>query len=210
MTTATAKTYDRQTATFLAVVGQNMPELSGDVMQEWIENPKALQKALRVLCPPETASAPVEFFRETGELSITIPALKRPTLKDLQAKYDWIKSIERDTSTEEAVTLSLATVLAEGSTSSIGGKEYEKRIALKHDVLLGFQHRQWLLEHQDEFPELKSLLGKVYIDFPGLVVVSRDGDRRVPYCRRLGSRWDDSWDWLDNDFDSDGRVAFGK
>lgn len=60
--TTTAKTYDRQTATFLAVVGQNMPELSGDVMQGWIENPKALQKALRVLCPPEaTASAPREF-----------------------------------------------------------------------------------------------------------------------------------------------------
>lgn len=39
--TTTAKTYDRQTATFLAVVGQNMPELSGDVMQGWIENPKA-------------------------------------------------------------------------------------------------------------------------------------------------------------------------
>ncbi len=62
MTTTTAKTYDRQTASFLAVVGQNMPELSGDVMQGWIENPKALQKALRVLCPPEaTASAPREF-----------------------------------------------------------------------------------------------------------------------------------------------------
>ena len=60
--TTTAKTYDRQTATFLAVVGQNMPELSGDVMQRWIENPKVLQKALRVLCPPEaTAFAPCEF-----------------------------------------------------------------------------------------------------------------------------------------------------
>ena len=47
-----AKTYDRQTAKFLAVVGENMPELSGDVMQGWIQNPKALQKILaKVLCP---------------------------------------------------------------------------------------------------------------------------------------------------------------
>lgn len=44
--TTTAKTYDRQTATFLAAVGQNMPEMSVTLMQEWIEHPKDLQKAL--------------------------------------------------------------------------------------------------------------------------------------------------------------------
>jgi hypothetical protein len=49
-----AKTFDRQTAKFLAVVGENMPELSGDVMQGWIENPKSVQKVLReAFCPPE-------------------------------------------------------------------------------------------------------------------------------------------------------------
>jgi hypothetical protein len=58
-----AKTYDRQTATFLAVVGQNMPELSGDVMQGWIENPKALQKTLRIVLYPRetTVTVPGEF-----------------------------------------------------------------------------------------------------------------------------------------------------
>jgi hypothetical protein len=62
MTALTAKTYDRQTATFLAMVGQNMPEISGDVMQGWIENQKALQKALRTaLCPPETTDTATEF-----------------------------------------------------------------------------------------------------------------------------------------------------
>lgn len=151
-----------------------------------------------------------EYFRETGELSIQLPALKRPTLKDLQAKYDWIKSIERDTSTEAPVTLALATVLVPDDGSYIDGKEYEKRIALKHDALLGFQHQQWLLEHQDEFPELKALLGKVYIDFPGLVVVNRVGGRRVPCCGRSGSRWGDVWGWLSDSFASDGRLAFGK
>ena len=53
----TAKTYDRQTAKFLAVVGENMPELSGDVMQGWIQNPKAVQKALRnAFCSSEEPS----------------------------------------------------------------------------------------------------------------------------------------------------------
>jgi len=39
------------------VVGENMPELSGDVMQGWIQNPKAVQKALsNAFCPPEATS----------------------------------------------------------------------------------------------------------------------------------------------------------
>ena len=60
----TAKTYDRQTAKFLAVVGENMPELSGDVMQGWIQNPKAVQKALsNAFCPPETATSRFNIWR---------------------------------------------------------------------------------------------------------------------------------------------------
>lgn len=77
--TATAKTYDRQTATFLAVVGQNMPEISADAMQGWIENPRALQNTLRnALCPPETAAAPREF--KTWK---TIKIGTHKTVKDL-------------------------------------------------------------------------------------------------------------------------------
>jgi hypothetical protein len=151
-----------------------------------------------------------EHFRETGELSIQLPALKRPTLGELQSKYDLVKSIERDTSAEEPVTLSLATVLVPDDGNSIDGKEYEKRIALKHNSLLGFQHREWLLQHQAEFPEFMALLGKCYIDFPGIVVVGRDGARRVPYCGRDGSRWGDDWRWLDGGFGVSGRIAFGK
>ena len=51
----TAKTYDRQTAKFLAVVGENMPEMSGEVMQGWIQNPMALQKFLEGLRPSEAS-----------------------------------------------------------------------------------------------------------------------------------------------------------
>ena len=42
----TAKTFDRQTAKFLGVVGENMPDIPGALMQEWIEHPKDLQQAL--------------------------------------------------------------------------------------------------------------------------------------------------------------------
>lgn len=51
------KTYDRQTAQFLAVVAQNMPELSSIVMQRWIQDPLALKAAMRVaLLPKKTVS----------------------------------------------------------------------------------------------------------------------------------------------------------
>jgi hypothetical protein len=50
------KTYDRQTAKFISVVSENLPEMSSVVMQGWIQNPKSLQKVLReVLCPAEEA-----------------------------------------------------------------------------------------------------------------------------------------------------------
>lgn len=53
--------YHHQTAKFLATIAQNMPEMSADVMQGWIQNPKALKKILtEVLCPLE----PTRSWRE--------------------------------------------------------------------------------------------------------------------------------------------------
>lgn len=53
------KTYHNQTAKFIATVAQNMPEISSDVMQAWIENPRGLSKVLaEALCPPDKS---VEF-----------------------------------------------------------------------------------------------------------------------------------------------------
>jgi hypothetical protein len=147
------------------------------------------------------------FLRETGELSITIPALPRPTLKQLQAKNSWIKKIERDTSTEGPVTLNLATVLRDATENPINGKEYERRLAPSLFRLLGYQHLEWLIAHQDEYPAFMVLFGKVYIDFSGLVVVHGNGFRSVPYGSQNGRRWDAYWSWLDNGFDRSGRVA---
>lgn len=126
MTSMTAKTYDRQTATFLAAVGQNMPEISGDVMQGWIENPKALQKALRVaLCPPEAiATTPREF--PTWK---TIKLDTHKTTKDLSKTLtsngfrisDWAGDILKKTtlaSAETEIELVLVTVSDLGFTKA--------------------------------------------------------------------------------------------
>lgn len=40
-------TYDKQTAKFIAVVCENTPPLASEMMQAWIQNPIALQRALK-------------------------------------------------------------------------------------------------------------------------------------------------------------------
>jgi hypothetical protein len=122
------------------------------------------------------------------------------------ASFDWVKSIERDTSPVEAVTLRLFTILREGETS-VGGAECERRIAGKLNIILGYQQAVWLVEHQDEFPEFMAMLGKIYIDFSGLVVVNSYGSRSFPFLDRSGERWYLIWNWIDDGFGSDGRVA---
>ena len=145
-------------------------------------------------------------FRETGELSIAIPALLRPTLEELQAKYSWIKSIERDTSPTEAVRLTLATVL-HPDEEPINGPEYERRLVPNLNLVLGVQHALWLIEHQGEFPELMALLGKIYIDFSGIVVVDVGGLRNIPYFHQDVERWRLLWFWFGGGFDRGGRLA---
>lgn len=135
-------------------------------------------------------------------IRIKIPALKRLTLEELKKHRSYISSIEKDESTEEEVVMELTTVLKDGE-DYIDGKEYEKRI--KKLPLLGFQHLIWLTENQPK--ELKDVLGKIYIDFPGIVVVGVDGGRSIPCARRDGERWDGNWLWLGGVFSRRGRVA---
>ncbi len=79
------KTYDRHTAKFIATLIQNMPRISDDVMQGWIENPEALQRVLkRELCPPE----PIRSWREEdGVIYFSVTS-------DGTTGEDWIKRLE--------------------------------------------------------------------------------------------------------------------
>ncbi len=150
-----------------------------------------------------------DFLRNTGEFTVTIPALPRPTKKQLQAKYPGIgiASIERDCSPTEALTMNLATVLRIGETAAINGAEYERRLASRLNDSLGFQQLEWLVEHQDEFPVFMALLGKIYVDGPGIVVTDANGYRHIPYLSGDGQRWKLYWHWIGSDFGGDGRIA---
>lgn len=57
------KTLDKHTAKFIAVLVENLPRINADVMEGWIQNPKALQKILfESLCPPKTKKKEIIFL----------------------------------------------------------------------------------------------------------------------------------------------------
>lgn len=147
----------------------------------------------------------LEFWRTLEDLQIRIPALKQPTLGDLRQQFDWIKKIESDASPTDALTLQLGTVLL-SDENSIVGTEYERRCGLRQGWL-GFQQAIWLVNNQDKFPALMAFLGKVYINFPGLVVVDASGERIFPCLIMIGERWYLDWSWTGYDLNRDGRVA---
>lgn len=61
------KTYDRQTAKFLATVAECMPNMPDDAMQRWIENPRSLKRFLGGLCPSKYLFlTPGEVFTIAG------------------------------------------------------------------------------------------------------------------------------------------------
>ncbi|MDE2079667.1 MAG: hypothetical protein KGI73_04790 [Patescibacteria group bacterium] len=155
----------------------------------------------------------VDLFHDTGELSIPIPALPRPTLDELRSKFPWIRKengIDRDDSATEAGILRLGSVLIPGEEESLDGERYERRLIVPRTkgLLDGYQQGVWLVKHQDEFPAFMALCGKVYIDLPGLIVVDEDGDWRVFSLRRGGERWRLRWRDLSLDVDSSARTAF--
>lgn len=153
------------------------------------------------------------FFRETGEFTLKIPALPRPTLNELRAReiFHSIESID-DTSPIEAITFKLGTVFDVGEKSPINSREYRFRIATMSDATLGFQHATWLVGNQDKFPEFMALAGEIYIiDFLGLRVCTDSGDDRAfPILRAANGskRWELYWHWIKYELHSCGmRIA---
>lgn len=95
------KTYDRQTAKLIARIAENIPEMSGDVMQGWIDNPRGLQKFMAGLNPPQEVG---------GGTRLTINYAL--TLAEMIAagRYDWTNS---DITAKRFPIVGLGTALVE-------------------------------------------------------------------------------------------------
>lgn len=66
----TQNTYHPQTARFIASVVTCIPSLSGDVMQGWIDNPRALKKFLSGFNPPKTEDDSILRLLSAGAITI--------------------------------------------------------------------------------------------------------------------------------------------
>lgn len=75
----------KQTAKLIARISENLPQIGSQVIQGWIDNPKALQKGLKdLLCPPE----PIHPWREeNGVIYFSVTS-------DGTTGKDWIKRLE--------------------------------------------------------------------------------------------------------------------
>ncbi len=61
---------DKQTGKFIARIAENLPDMEGDLMQNWIDDPKELQKFLRGLCLPAFKPAPQPLLIPVGKITI--------------------------------------------------------------------------------------------------------------------------------------------
>ncbi len=54
---------DKQTAKLIARISENLPDMDGNVMQGWIDNPRGLKKFLSNLCPPASATTDLKVWK---------------------------------------------------------------------------------------------------------------------------------------------------
>jgi len=192
-----AKTYDRQTAKFLAVVGENMPELSGDVMQGWIQNPKAVQKALsNAFCPPEATSR-FNVWKKTIKLGTGLKTAEefRRVLRDGEFRLsDWASDILgkpafKAADEETEVDLVKVTVAELGFKKGARRNQiYERARDLGLELCPPEVGPQLRLQYQDQ-PNGEWILVAME------PIVGSDGNPELFYVGR-----DDSELWLDNDW----------
>ncbi|MBP6855853.1 MAG: hypothetical protein KBC26_02720 [Candidatus Pacebacteria bacterium] len=200
---------NEQVFTLLAALAANTDwsQLSIEQVQVGIVNPKQTGREFSLFIRGGfRVSESGYFFRQLEPLSIPIPALPRPILADLKVKFSWNRGIESDTSPVDALTLILGTVLR-SEEEFVNGFEYERRRSPLAGQMLGYQHLMWLVDHQNEFPAIMGLRGKICIDGPGLIVFGKGGHRYYPYLDQSDKGWHLYWQKVNNCLGRNRRLA---
>ncbi len=168
----------------------------------------------------QTPVTPAEsFFRYASELALRVPALQKPTLEEIRAKAPWVREIEHDISQDSAGFLRIGTILGEDEQNTIKGEEYKRRLSVIPYEFFGYQHADFLVRNQDEFPEFVKIFKEVYenepvvysrpcLDFLGVVVRDENGSQDVPHIAvSHDERLILGWTWLARGFRINGRIA---
>ena len=187
------KTYDRQTGKFLARVAENMPEMSGEIMQSWIDNPKGLQKFLAGLCMPVSIAEPDStLFVDRTIRSIYpnwVEKIIHPELeKTGPAEYDisklelWIHDGQKDGNWVKGQII----------------YEYLKTSCSLKDCL-SLRDLEEIQKKGVAFFR-KHFAGKAIFAWKS-VVLHRDGNLLAPYLYECGDKIVLAWYWLEYGWD---------
>ncbi len=183
------KTYDRQTGKFLARVAENMPEMSGEVMQGWIDNPKALQNFLGGLVP----------------LAINIPVSTIHVDRSASPAYpDWVKEalhpeLEKTGPAEyDAAKLELWLHESQKKGRWVKGEKIYEHLKKEKmlESCLGLSDLLAIQVGGIAFFR-QHFAGKAVFGWKS-VVRHRDGNLSVPYLYENGDEVVLRWDWLGN------------
>lgn len=121
--------YDKQTAQLLAVVGQNMPKMTSEQMQHWINHPKAVAEVLacaftisKVLCGKRVETLPARrgpfnperVFRTGSGLYVWDDFRTRIALRAKSVESAYEMQLASFTLTEQATDAQIRAELPEG------------------------------------------------------------------------------------------------
>ncbi len=191
----TAKTYDRQTGKFLAKVAENMPEMSDQIMQGWIENPKALQRFLEGLCPPDEVTANIILIDRTQPFDLVKFLGKEWTIEEEDEHALALTQVDIS-------RIQLKNMLKKGE-NRIKGEEKLKRLKEADYIRLDTKVFQVLWEKQTLIPESwkkKTNGNTTFIFFDGTVLRNPLGNRYVLFLCWNGGEWYWSYYWLELDW----------
>ena len=134
----TTKTYDGQTARFLASVATCMPPLSGDVMQGWIDNPQGLKKILCSLNPSavKRKETVLSFHEEVSVGPLTKQFVPNEFFVTRKGLYLW-NDISRVLKNAQAVdSAGAATLRSFNLVKNAYDKEIKAELPEHHEVEL--------------------------------------------------------------------------
>ncbi len=184
--------FDNQTKKFCSAVVDALPnDISEDVMQGWIGNPKGLQKFLHGLCPPADAESPLDT-------TIHIDRSVKPIYPD------WVKKVmcpelECAGPTDYDLTKDVELWLHDGQKNGRlmkGQAIYDYLLKTTNTLASYLNLQDGLAIQQKGIVVFRKLFGGKAVFLWGSVVRDRDGGLVVPYLYAGGVKVVLDWRWL--------------
>lgn len=198
---------DRETIRLISLISENLPDMDGDTVKKWIDNPLELKTFLHGLCPLQSESVLEE---ETSiDTTIRVDRFTRPTYPDWMIRlsdpsiqytgpyeYD-LKSIEFYLHKKQ-----------KSSVSCVRGVNLYKHLKETRCIenCLGFEDALEIQKKgRDTFREI---FGNRNV-YCWKSVMRRKGDLKflVPYVGDFGSSLEIRWSWIEEYFGKGAPVA---